>query len=130
MLEGLLKRGAFENADAFILPSHQENFGMSVIEALSYSVPVLISDKVNIWREIEADRAGYIGPDDLAGTTQLIQRWLHTPETECEQMRSNARRCFTQRFEIGHAADSLLKILHENAAARVIHRQQINPAKP
>jgi glycosyltransferase involved in cell wall biosynthesis len=42
------------------LPSHQENFGMSVVEALSYGVPVLISDKVNIWREIEADRAGYI----------------------------------------------------------------------
>jgi glycosyltransferase involved in cell wall biosynthesis len=116
MLEGLLKRGAFENADAFILPSHQENFGMSIVEALSYGVPVLISDKVNIWREIEADRAGYIEPDDLAGTTQVIQRWLHTAPGEREQMRSNARRCFMQRFEIGRAADSLLKILHEQAA--------------
>jgi glycosyltransferase involved in cell wall biosynthesis len=115
MLEGVLKRGAFENADAFILPSHQENFGMSVAEALSYGVPVLISDKVNIWREIETDRAGYIEPDDLAGTTRLIQGWLHTPAGEREQMRHNARRCFTQRFEIGRAADSLLKILGERA---------------
>jgi glycosyltransferase involved in cell wall biosynthesis len=115
MLEGLLKKGAFENADAFILPSHQENFGMAVIEALSYGVPALISDKVNIWREIEADRAGYIEPDDLAGTTRLIQRWLHTPLPERERMRANARQCFCQRFEIGHAADSLLKILRENA---------------
>lgn len=115
MLEGVLKRGAFENADAFILPSHQENFGMSVAEALSYGVPVLISDKVNIWREIEADRAGYIEPDDLAGTTRVIQRWLHTPSAEREQMRQNARRCFMQRFEIGRAADSLLKILSERA---------------
>jgi glycosyltransferase involved in cell wall biosynthesis len=113
MLEGVLKRGAFENADAFILPSHQENFGMSVVEALSYGVPVLISDKVNIWREIEADRAGYIEPDDLAGTTRLIERWLHTASPEREQLRANARRCFTRRFEIGRAADSLLKILHE-----------------
>jgi glycosyltransferase involved in cell wall biosynthesis len=113
MLEGLLKRGAFENADAFILPSHQENFGMSVVEALSYGVPVLISDKVNIWREIEADLAGYVEPDDLAGTTRLIQRWLHTPPPERERMRANARQCFTQRLEIGRAADSLLKILRE-----------------
>jgi glycosyltransferase involved in cell wall biosynthesis len=116
MLEGLLKQGAFENADAFILPSHQENFGMSVIEALSHGVPVLISDKVNIWREIEADRAGYVAPDDLHSTTQMIQRWLHTAAAEREQMRANARRCFTQRFEIGHAAESLLKILHEKAS--------------
>ena len=113
MLKGLLKQGAFENADAFILPSHQENFGMSVIEALSYGVPVLISDKVNIWREVESDRAGYVEPDDLAGTTRLIQRWLRTPPSEREQMRSNARRCFSQRFEIGQAAESLLKILHQ-----------------
>ena len=115
MLGGALKRGAFENADAFILPSHQENFGMSVVEALSYGVPVLISDKVNIWREIEADRAGYTERDDLAGTTRLVQRWLHTPLPEREQMRTNARQCFTRRFEIGRAADSLLKILREKA---------------
>jgi glycosyltransferase involved in cell wall biosynthesis len=116
MLEGLLKQGAFENADAFILPSHQENFGMAVIEALSYGIPVLISDKVNIWREIENDRAGYVEPDVLAGTTRLIQRWLHTSPAEREQMRANARQCFAQRFEIGRAADSLLKTLREKAA--------------
>jgi glycosyltransferase involved in cell wall biosynthesis len=115
MLEGALKRGAFANADAFILPSHQENFGMSVVEALSHGVPVLISDKVNIWREIEADRAGYTEPDDLAGTTRLIQRWLHTPPPVREQMQANARRCFAERFEIGRAADSLLNILRTPA---------------
>jgi hypothetical protein len=90
MLEGPLKRGALENADAFILPSHQENFGMSVIEALSFGVPVLISDRVNIWREIAADHAGFVEPDDLAGTTRLIERWLHTPPGGTK---SNAGEC-------------------------------------
>jgi glycosyltransferase involved in cell wall biosynthesis len=111
MLEGPLKRGALENADAFILPSHQENFGMSVIEALSFGVPVLISDRVNIWREIAADRAGFVEPDDLAGTTRLIERWLHTPPEEQNLMRVNARNCFLRRFEINRAAASLLAIL-------------------
>ena len=111
MLEGPLKRGAFENADAFILPSHQENFGMSVIEALSFGVPVLISDRVNIWREIAADHAGYVEPDDLAGTTRLIERWLHTSPDEQNLMRVNARNCFLRRFEINRAAGSLLAIL-------------------
>jgi glycosyltransferase involved in cell wall biosynthesis len=111
MLEGPLKRGAYENADAFILPSHQENFGMSVIEALSFGVPVLISDRVNIWREIAADHAGYVEPDDLAGTTRLIERWLHTSPDEQNLMRVNARNCFLRRFEINRATGSLLAIL-------------------
>jgi glycosyltransferase involved in cell wall biosynthesis len=111
MLEGPLKRGAFENADAFILPSHHENFGMSVIEALSFGVPVLISDRVNVWREILADHAGYVEPNDLAGTTRLIERWLHTSPDEQKLMRVNARNCFLRRFEINRAASSLLSIL-------------------
>ena len=32
MLEGDLKQGALAIADAFILPSHQENFGMAVVD--------------------------------------------------------------------------------------------------
>ncbi|MDQ2867335.1 MAG: glycosyltransferase [Verrucomicrobiota bacterium] len=111
MLQGALKCGAFACADAFILPSHQENFGISVVEALSYGVPVLISDRINIWREIEADRAGYVESDDLAGTTRLIERWLATSADDREKMRANARRCFLTRFEIGQAAESLLHIL-------------------
>ena len=46
MLQDDLKWGAFAAADAFILPSHQENFGMAVAEALAARLPVLISDRV------------------------------------------------------------------------------------
>lgn len=118
MLEGPMKQGAFANAEAFVLPSHQENFGISVVEALATSVPVLISNRVNIWREIEADRAGYVESDDLAGTTRLLQRWIGTAPAEREMVRQNARRCFEQRFEIDRAVDSLLQILNEPLTAQ------------
>jgi len=118
MLEGSMKQGAFANAEAFVLPSHQENFGISVVEALAVSVPVLISNRVNIWREIEADRAGYVESDDLAGTTRLLQRWIDTAPAEREMIRQNARRCFEQRFEINRAVDSLLQILNETLTAQ------------
>jgi len=118
MLEGSMKQGAFANAEAFVLPSHQENFGISVVEALAVSVPVLISNRVNIWREIEADRAGYVESDDLAGTTRLLQRWIDTAPAEREMIRQNARRCFEQRFEINCAVDSLLQILNETLTAQ------------
>jgi glycosyltransferase involved in cell wall biosynthesis len=118
MLEGSMKQGAFANAEAFVLPSHQENFGISVVEALAVSVPVLISNRVNIWREIEADRAGYVESDDLAGTTRLLQNWIGTAPAEREMVRQNARRCFEQRFEVDRAVDSLLQILNEPLTAQ------------
>jgi glycosyltransferase involved in cell wall biosynthesis len=115
MLSGDAKWGAFGAADAFILPSHQENFGIAVVEALACGSPVLISNKVNIWREIEVDGAGYVENDDLAGTTKLIERWSRTSAAERDTMRANARDCFARRFHIDRAVDSLLSILHEFA---------------
>jgi glycosyltransferase involved in cell wall biosynthesis len=118
MLQGNMKQGAFASADAFVLPSHQENFGISVVEALAAGVPVLISNRVNIWREIHADRAGYIESDDLEGTSRLLQRWIDTSSAERDAIRRNARRCFEQRFKIDRAVDSLLQILNEPRTAQ------------
>jgi len=111
MLDGEMKSGAFAAADAFILPSHQENFGMSVAEALSFGLPVLISNRVNIWREIEADGAGLVENDDLRGTTRLLERWLNTTDAERATMREKARKCFSTHFEINRAAAALVKLL-------------------
>ena len=111
MLRGEMKQAAIASADAFILPSHQENFGMSVVEALAAGLPVLISDRVNIWREIEAEHAGYVESDDLAGTTRLIERWIATSPADREAMRAKATKCFACHFEINRAVDSLLSIL-------------------
>ena len=74
--------GAFRQADAFILPSHQENFGIAVAEAMACKVPVLISNQVNIWREIQLANGGFIDADTVDGTERLLERWLTTPEAE------------------------------------------------
>lgn len=111
MLSGDLKWGAFHAADAFVLPSHQENFGIAVAEALACGLPVLISDKVNIWREIAADCAGLVAPDTTTGTTHLLRAWLALPQAEQQAMRRQAQATFLSRFEITHAAQSLLRVL-------------------
>jgi len=112
MLSGDRKWGALAGAEAFVLPSHQENFGIAVVEALACGTPVLISNKVNIWREIEADNAGYVENDDLAGATALLKRWMATGPQARMAMKESARNCFARRFEIERATDSLLKVLH------------------
>jgi glycosyltransferase involved in cell wall biosynthesis len=111
MLTGNPKWGAFAASEAFVLPSHQENFGIAVVEALACGRPVLISNKVNIWREIVEDGCGYADEDDLAGTERLLARWLATSPTERGRMSDSARRCFAQRFEVNQAVDSFLHVL-------------------
>ena len=111
MLSGDMKWGAYLNAEAFILPSHQENFGIVVAEALSCSLPVLISNKVNIWHEIAEDNAGLVVEDTVAGCTDLINQWQNLDNNSKAEMRGNAYRCFVSRFEIAQAAKSLLDVL-------------------
>jgi glycosyltransferase involved in cell wall biosynthesis len=111
MLRGELKAGAFQAAEAFVLPSHQENFGIAVAEALSCGVPVLISNKVNIWREVSGDRAGLVAEDSVPGTEELLRRWLSLGQQERQTMARNAARCFSRRFNIEMAAVKLLTLL-------------------
>ena len=111
MVSGNLKWGALRAAEVLLLPSHQENFGVVVAEALAAGTPVLISDKVNIWREIQVDGAGIVAQDTLAGTCELLRTYLNLCEEEKQGMRRHARACFEQRFEIQQAANSLRGIL-------------------
>jgi len=111
MITGDLKWGSLRAADAFILPSHQENLGIAVVEALACRVPVLISNKVNIWREIRQDSAGLVENDDLDGTIKLLERWLDLPEATREAMRAQARYCFERHFDVAQAAEKLALLL-------------------
>jgi glycosyltransferase involved in cell wall biosynthesis len=111
MLRDSMKWSALAAAEVFALPSHQENFGIAVAESLACGVPVLISREVNIWREIEAANAGFVAPDTLEGTTNLLHRWQQLPESERRAMRKNARQCFQQHFDIEHSAARLLEAI-------------------
>jgi glycosyltransferase involved in cell wall biosynthesis len=111
MLSGKMKWGALRAADVFVLPSHQENFGIAVAEALAVGLPTLISDKVNIWREVDADGAGIVGEDTLDGTCRMLLSYLAMSEENKRAMRRCARSCFERRFEIKKAAANLEAIL-------------------
>ena len=118
MLSGDLKWGAYHSAEVFVLPSHQENFGVVVVEALACGIPVLISNKVNIWREILADGAALVADDSIAGTTSLLQDWLALPDSGKQRMQQAAIQCFNKNFEAQTAAKNLLDVLLKNIAHR------------
>jgi len=114
MLQGDMKWGAFYAAEVFSLPSHQENFGIVVAEALSCGKPVLISNKVNIWREIIADGAGLVSEDTFSGTLDILTQWLNMNNDEFAAMKAKTISCFTHRFHAKSAAERLLEILKED----------------
>jgi glycosyltransferase involved in cell wall biosynthesis len=111
MLAGAMKWGALRAAEIFVLPSHQENFGIAVAEALAAGVPALVSNKVNIWREIESDRAGMVSDDTIEGTCGLLHSYAEMQAHDRQAMRQAAARSFEKRFEIKTAAKSLHAVL-------------------
>jgi len=116
MLQGDLKWGAFYASEVFCLPSHQENFGIVVAEALACGKPVFISNKVNIWREIAADKAGFVDTDTVEGTVRNLERWLSLSAFEYAAMSDRAVATFNNRFHIDRAAQRLLEIIQESTA--------------
>jgi glycosyltransferase involved in cell wall biosynthesis len=110
MLLGDAKWGAFHASEAFILPSHQENFGIAVAEALACSKPVLLSDKVNIAPDIAADRAGLMESDTADGTLRLLEDWIALPPAEREAMALRAHDCFLRTYDMRENAKTVLRL--------------------
>ncbi len=113
MLSGDAKWGAFYGAEAFVLPSHQENFGIAIVEALACGKPVLISDKVNIWREIKNEAAGFVENDDFEGAINLLSKWGKLTSIEKKIMKQRAKKTFLKHYSIEPAAKRLLDALRK-----------------
>ena len=80
MLLGPDKLAVLRDASMFVLPSYTENFGLAVIEAMAAGLPIIISDKVNIWREVESAGAGTVIPCEAEKLTEAILELLDKPE--------------------------------------------------
>jgi glycosyltransferase involved in cell wall biosynthesis len=113
MLAGTRKWGALYCAEVFVLPSHQENFGIAVAEALACGTPVLISNRINIWREVVSAGAGLVAADSLEGTRQLLLTWMDLSAGSRALMRAKARQCFESHFDIRAVARELSQTVRD-----------------
>ncbi|MBB5059031.1 glycosyltransferase involved in cell wall biosynthesis [Granulicella aggregans] len=118
MLEGDQKWGAFHGCEAFCLPSHQENFGIAVAEALACGKPVLISDKVDIWKEILHDRAAFVGHDNVAGAVSTLESWISLPASERAAMGARALQCFRSRYDMQANASGIVEAFNQAIATK------------
>lgn len=121
MLRGDAKWGAFYAAEAFILPSHQENFGIAVAEALACGTPVLISNKVSIWREILLDGVGLVEEDDLEGTFRLLDRWRALSAAARIEMVARCRPTFQRRYDMKQVPTVIAGLFSRTLQGELVH---------
>lgn len=98
MLQGAEKLGALTDADLFVLPSRQENFGNAVVEALAAGIPVVISDQVNLWPEIKGTGVGGVTALDIPALTAELRSWL-SDGPDRPAVAERARALVRERFD-------------------------------
>ena len=109
MLSGDAKWGAFYESEAFVLSSHQVKFGIAVVEALACNKPVLISNKINIWREIEKGLGGIVKNDTPEDTYNLLKQWFLLGKNEKEGMALAAQEVYRTCFTMEQATQQYYK---------------------
>ena len=111
MLSGDLKWGAFRCAELFCLPSHQENFGIVVAEALACGLPVVIAEPVNISADVATANAGIVHADTAISTTKALQQWLSMTPADRAEMGERGRKLFADRYDFASVAKNLIPVL-------------------
>ena len=104
------------DADVFTLPSYTENFGMTVIEALACSVPMVISDQVNIYAEVSGAGAGLVTRCDAGEVAQALETLLRNADRR-RMMGEAGRQLVKARFTWPAIVDALT-VEYEQVIAR------------
>ena len=105
-MDGEAKIKAYQNAKLFVLPTHSENFGIVVAEALACGTPV-ITTKGAPWEDLEIHECGrwiHIGVAPLK--TALIEA-LQLPEAQWEQMGKKGRQLIEQKYSMQAVSEKM-----------------------
>lgn len=97
-LYGKEKWDAFNACDIFCLPTHQENFGITISEALSSNKPVIITNKTNIWKIIRDSNSGFVSEDSIGGIKSSLKKWIMLDNKKYNKMCSASKTCFKENF--------------------------------
>ena len=109
MLLGSRKLAALRAADVFALPSHTENFGVAVVEAMACGLPVVISDQVNIWQEVRSAGAGVVVSRDAGQVARALADLLDDQDVRAAMGR-RARGLVTEKFSWASAGARMVEV--------------------
>jgi glycosyltransferase involved in cell wall biosynthesis len=89
-LYGEDKDAAYRNANLFVLPTHSENFGMVVAEALSFECPAIVSQGAP-WAGLEKEGCGWWIPNNIESLKSTLSTAMSLSENNLKAMGSRGR---------------------------------------
>jgi glycosyltransferase involved in cell wall biosynthesis len=98
-------------ARLFVAPSHQENFGLALLEALASGTPVVVSPGVNLARDIVAAGAGWVCDEPRVSLTHVLRTAL--ANDEILRTKGGRARRYAERFRWPAIATALTKVYDE-----------------
>lgn len=105
-LYGADKFKAYRQADVYVLPSHSENFGMTVAEALSCGTPCVVS-KGTPWSGLASRNAGWWHEISDKALHEALSSAMEKPQAELDAMGENGRMWMQQEFAWSNIAASM-----------------------
>jgi glycosyltransferase involved in cell wall biosynthesis len=118
MADSKMRLEAYADADVYVLPSHAENFGHSVFEAMSCGIPVVVSDTLNYAVEFQKSGAGFVLPRTSEAFSNAIVKLIDDPNLRCEM--GHLGRSFTRRYSFEETGSKVALV-----ADCIIHQRQI-----
>ena len=106
------KAKKYMECDLFIQTSRFEGLPLGLLEAMSYSIPVIATEGTNLKKLIEEYDAGYTAENDVESITRAINEALSTKD-RWGQKGINAQRLIADRFSWTEIAQTSLRRYRE-----------------
>lgn len=108
-LHGAEKRDAFAAADVFVLPTHSENFGIVIAEALGAGVPV-ITTRGAPWVDLQTYKCGWWVHVSIDAIGEALLEATQCPKAELVTMGQRGRMLVSEKYSWPKVAEQSLQL--------------------
>lgn len=106
-LYGDSKSDVFKNADLFVLPTHSENFGIVIVEALATNIPVITTTGAP-WEELNKKKCGWWIELNVANLKNTLDKAINKTPEELATMGELGRKLVEENYDIKIVAKQMI----------------------